>query len=182
MKENRGMSRRLKNGDESALEEIMQKYMPLVASVIFNIGRGTLKKEDIEEAVTDTFITFWKNRDKVDDTTLKGYLCCIAKTKAFDKLDTIKKEIMLDIEEVNAEDEFSLEGNIEQKEINHVLGEIVNELGKPDSEIVIRYYFYYQRISDIADILGMSSDNVKVRLHRARAKIRKALEERGYQQ
>jgi len=175
------ISKRLKKGDETALEEIMQKYFPLVSSIIFNIGRGTLRKEDIEEAVTDTFVTLWKNRDKVKDETLKGYICCIAKTKAFDKLDSVGKEIILDIEEINAEDDFSLEINIEQKEINKILGDAVNELGKPDSEIVIRYYFYYQRISDIAEITGMTVDNVKVRLHRARKKIRKYLEERGYE-
>lgn len=158
----------------------MNRYMPLVSGVIYHIGRGILQKEDIEEAVTDTFVTLWKNSEKVQDDTLKGYLCCIAKTKAFDKLDSVRREVMLDIEEVNAEDEFSLEGSIEQNEVNQVLGNIVNTLGKPDREIVIRYYFYYQHISDIAEILGMTSDNVKVRLHRARTKIRKLLQERGY--
>lgn len=176
-----GISKRLKKGDETALEEIIKKYMPLVSSIIFNIGRGTLRKEDIEEAVTDTFVTLWRNRDKVRDESLKGYICCIAKTKAFDKLDAVRKEIILDIDEVNAEDDFSLEFSIEQKEVNKVLGDAVNELGMPDSEIVIRYYFYYQKISDIAEITGMTEDNVKVRLHRARKKLKKYLEERGYE-
>ena len=180
MKENRGMAKRLKKKDESALEELMNKYTDLVASIIYNIGRGTLSREDMEEVVTDTFVTLWKNSDKVKDETLKGYLCCIAKTKTYDKLDTVKKGIILDIDEVKAEDEFSLEGCIEQKEVNSVLGKIIKELGKPDSEIILRYYFYYQRIGRISEEMNLSSDNVKIKLHRARAKIKKLLTERGY--
>ena len=180
LKKKTSLSGRLKSGDESALEEIMDKYTPLASAIIYNIGRGILQKEDIEEAVTDTFISLWKNSSKTDDDTLKGYICCIAKSKAFDKIDSVKRNMGNDFEEEEPADDFSLEGYIEQKAVNEVLGKIVDELGSPDREIVIRYYYYYQKISVIADKLSLSPDNVKTRLYRARAKIKKKLFEGGY--
>lgn len=180
MKLYHNLAARLRKKDESALEESVKIFLPLVSSIIYNIGRGTLSKEDVEEASADTFITLWKNCGKVKDDTLKGYICCIAKTKAFDKLDSLRNKAASDIDTLDTPDEFSLEGFIEQKEINCVLGSIVDGLGQPDSEIVIRYYYYYQRISVIAGVMGLTPDNVKVRLHRARAKIKKELSERGF--
>ena len=175
------LCKRLRKKDESALEEIMQKYIPLISSVIFNIGRVRLRKEDMEEVLTDTFITLWKNSDKARGESLKGYLCCIAKTKTLDKMDTIRKEADTDIDEIDPADDRSIEYYIEQKEINRVLGEIVDSLGSPDNEIITRYYYYYQRIPDIAAVMGMTPENVKIRLYRARKQIRKLLEERGYE-
>lgn len=180
LKEYGSLASRLRNKDESALEEVIRKFMPLVSTIIYNVGRGSLCKEDIEEVCADTFITLWKNSGKVRDESLKGYICCIAKTKTFDKLASAGNKNTSDIDEIDPADDFSLSGFVEQKEINRVLGDIVDSLGQPDSEIVMRYYYYYQRISEIAGAMGMTTDSVKVRLHRARAKIKKKLSERGF--
>ena len=88
MTDDKILCKRLRKKEESALEEIMKKYISLISAVIYNIGRNTLTREDMEEALTDAFITLWKNSDKVKGESLKGYLCCIAKTKTFDKMDT----------------------------------------------------------------------------------------------
>ena len=155
LKEYGSLASRLRKKDESALEEVIRKFMPLVSTIIYNVGRGSLCKEDIEEVCADTFITLWKNSGKVRDESLKGYICCIAKTKTFDKLASAGNKNTSDIDEIDP-------------------------LGQPDSEIVMRYYYYYQRISEIAGAMGMTTDSVKVRLHRARAKIKNKLSERGF--
>ena len=174
--------KRLKNKDEAALDEVMKQYLPLISSVIYNIGRNILTAEDIEEACMDTFVALWKNTDKIHNGSLKGYICAIAKSKAFDKLDSVKKEKTTDagIDEYEEEDDFSVEVSIEEKEANAILADVIDSLGKPDSEIVLRYYYYYQRIGEIAKALNMTEDNVKVRLHRARGKIKKLLDTGGY--
>ena len=180
MTDDKTLCKRLRKKEESALEDIMKKYISLISSVIFNIGRGMLSKEDMEEALTDTFSTLWINSDKVKGESLKGYLCCIAKTKTLDKMDTIHPPSDTDIDEIDIADDRSLEYSVEQNDINKVLGEIVNSLSAPDNEIVMRYYFYYQRIADIAAVMGLTPENVKVRLYRARKQMKKLLEERGY--
>lgn len=180
MNKNRGLVKRLRKKDESALEEIMKEYTRLISTIIYNIGRGTLSSGDIEEVTMDTFFTLWKNSDKVYEDTLQGYLCRIAKTKAFDKLDTIKKGIVVDISEIDIEDEFSLEGDIESRAVGDEICRIIEEINQPDREIVLRYYFYYQKISEISKITGINSGTVKTKLRRARKIIKEKLTERGY--
>ena len=85
----------------------MSQYTRLVTSVIYNIGKNILSREDIEETAMDTFITLWKNADKVKDETLQGYICCIAKTKTFDKIDKLKRTY-LNCSEEDIEDPFTL--------------------------------------------------------------------------
>ena len=74
MKDDKKIIDRLKRHDEAALNEIMNEYLPLVSSIIYNIGRGSLTAEDIEEAAMDTFITLWKNCKKIQYGSL--WLCC----------------------------------------------------------------------------------------------------------
>ncbi|MBQ8134844.1 MAG: sigma-70 family RNA polymerase sigma factor [Clostridia bacterium] len=174
------LAERLHDKDENALEEVMNLFTPLVTTIIANIGRGTLSKEDIEEAAMDTYVTLWQNSEKIQENSLKGYLCTIAKSKALNKLKTIKKGVITDISEIDIEDEFSLEGNIETKEQNRQICRIIEEIEIPDKEIVLRFYFYYQKISEIAEIMNMSEGTVKTKLRRARKIIKEKLIERGY--
>ena len=57
MKQQRNLAERLKRKDESALEKIMEQYTRLITSVIYNIEKGSLSTEDMEEVAMDTFIT-----------------------------------------------------------------------------------------------------------------------------
>lgn len=181
MEDNNKLIKRLKKHDEDALDIVMKQYMPLVTSLIYNIGRGSLSPEDIEEAAIDTFVSLWNNTGKIRDGSLKGYICVIAKSKAFDKLDSVRRRSNENSELNDEEDCFSIENELEQKEAQTLLYEVINTLEEPDREIIIRYYYWYQRIASIADKTGLSVDNVKVRLHRARIKIRNILKERGYE-
>ena len=79
------------------------------------------------------------------------------------------------------EDDFSIADATESKEIGKELHEVVNQIGEPDREILIRYYFYYQKTSKIAEILQMNLETVKSKLKRSRDKIKTILTERGFQ-
>ena len=107
--------KRLNKHDHTAFEEIVHKYLPLVSTVVYNIGESKLTKEDMEEVVSDVFVTLWKNTDKIIEGKLKGYLCSIARTKTLDKLYYIK-EPPLDIDDLPLEDDFYVEGIAEAKE------------------------------------------------------------------
>lgn len=77
---------KLKNGDETALEEIAKYYSPIVTTIIYNVFSGNMSVSDIEEIASDVFLTLWENREKVIPERIKGYVCRIAKTKALDRL------------------------------------------------------------------------------------------------
>ena len=172
--------KKLKKHDEKALADIMEKYSHLVAAVINNISKSSLTKEDIEETVADVFITLWKNADKVREGKLKGYLCCIAKTRTLNKIAVNSKKVVLNIGDYDPEDDFSIEDETEKKDISREIREIIEEIDLPDKEIVIRYYYYYQTVSQISSAMGINLETVKSKLRRTREKIKAKLIERSY--
>ena len=66
--------KKLQKHDHAAFEEIVHKYLPLVSTVVYNIGESKLTKEDMEEVISDVLVTLWKNTDKIIEGKLKGYL------------------------------------------------------------------------------------------------------------
>ena len=171
---------RLKNKDQKAFEQVIEKYTPLVSTVIYNVSRGSLSKEDIEETVTDVFLTLWKNADHIIDDKLKGYICRIAKTRALNKLSAVSAHQLLNIDDYDPEDDFSVSAEVESKQLADELREIISEMEMPDREIIVRYYYYSQNTAKIAEVLQLNINTVKSKLRRARDKIKSKLIERGY--
>lgn len=174
------LTQRLKRHDEAAFEEVMNKYLPLVSNIVYNIGRDRLSKEDMEETISDIFVILWNNTDKIMEGKLQGYLCRIARTKALDRLSKHKKPQTLDIEELEIQSDFSMEVTAEIDDVTEILHELIDELHEPDREIMLRYYYYQQTAPMIAKILGMNKETVNSKLRRNKEKLRLKLKERGY--
>lgn len=174
------LTQRLKRHDEDAFEEVMNKYLPLVSNIVYNIGRDRLSKEDMEETISDIFVILWNNTDKIIEGKLQGYLCRIARTKALDRLSKHKKPQTLDIEELEIQSDFSMEVTAEIDDVTEILHELIDELHEPDREIMLRYYYYQQTAPIIAKILRMNKETVNSKLRRNKEKLRLKLKERGY--
>lgn len=171
----------LKKHDEPAIEEIMKRYTPYVSTIIYNLSRGTLSTPDIEETAADVFFTIWKNPEKIDEGSLKGFIAAVAKNKAKEKIRQIKpKHEVVDIEDVVMADEYSLSENMDNQVLQNDLKQALDQFGEPDREIVIRYYYYYQTAPKIAQMLDMKLEAVKSKIKRARTKLKAFLKERGY--
>ena len=46
-------------GDPAGLEALMERYIPYVSAVVWNILRGAMPAEDGEEVVSDVFLAAW---------------------------------------------------------------------------------------------------------------------------
>ena len=68
----------------------------------------------------------------------------------------------------------------EKKDIHRELREVIKEIPLPDREILIRYYYYDQTVSQIAAEMKMNLETVKSKLRRTREKIKTKLVERSY--
>ena len=174
------LAEKLKKGDENAFEAIVDRFTPLVSTIIFNLANGSLNTTDIEELTSDTFVTLWYNRDKIQPDKLKGYICCIAKNKTKNKLKAAFRYQIINIDEMDYEDGLVVSDEIENKIIAEVIKEALDIIGEPDKEIIIRHYYYYQSSTEISEKMGMKSETVKSRIKRAREKLRSILTERGY--
>ncbi len=174
------LAERLIQGDESAFEAIIDRFTPLVSTIVYNLANGSLSITDMEELTSDTFIALWYNREKVCPDKLKGYICCIAKNKTKNKLRSVFRHKIVNIDEMDYEDGLVVDDEIENKIITEVLREALDIIGEPDKEIIVRHYYYYQSSTEISEKMGMKSETVKSRIKRAREKLRKLLAERGY--
>ena len=121
------LAEKLKKGDENAFEAIVDRFTPLVSTIIFNLANGSLNTTDIEELTSDTFVTLWYNRDKIQPDKLKGYICCIAKNKTKNKLKAAFRHQIINIDEMDYEDGLVVSDEIENK----IIAEVINAVQVP---------------------------------------------------
>ncbi len=170
----------LHSGDLEALNAAITEFTAYAYAIVFNVLGDFLPQEDIEETVSDTFVSLWYSREKVLRGKLKPYIGTIARNKAKDKLRGIKPAQPL-------EDDYPVacciepEEQVLKKEMAIATREAVDAMGEPDSEIFKRHYFLYQRVDDIAADMGMKPSAIKARLKRGREKLRIALGRKGFE-
>lgn len=87
---------------------------------------------------------------------------------------------MLNIDDYDPEDDFSIADETEKKDIHRDLREVIKEIPLPDREILIRHYYYDQTVSQISAEMRMNPETVKSKLRRMREKIKAKLIERSY--
>lgn len=165
---------------EAGLNKMMDNYMALVYTIIFNQLSNIYSKEDIEECVSDVFFEVFNNRNKIDLTkgSLKAFLAVIAKRKAIDMYRKNKNKTHIPIEEVaenlfTASDEVA--DSILKKESNLELVEAIKSLGEPDSQIIIRKYYLHQSSKDISKDIGIKVNTIDKKVSRCMQKLKKIL-------
>ena len=180
--EDRILIRGLKNGNQKSLEKLMDKYYNYVFTIIYNIVRESATIEDVEEIAADVFVKLWNNRNKLDPKykSIKPYLASISRNTTINYLKTMG-DIELPLEEdFLILDIDGVEEKILDKELSKMLNQCIKELEEPDREIIIRYYFFYEKVKDIAVKLDMNESTVKTKLFRSREKLKNMLVKGGF--
>ena len=173
---------KLKKRRYGALEKLIELYTPYVTVIVYNIIGAIMQQEDVEEVVSDVFLSLWRNSGTIDSEkgSVRTYLAAIARNSAKNKLRTLRPS-----REMN-ENIISLHGDmyedIEKREERIFMLEIIKSLGEPDSEIFLRYYYYEEKISKIAEVTGLPVSTVKTKLSRGRKRIKGILIEKEVKQ
>lgn len=168
----------LQSQKPEGLQALMATSQAYVGTIIRNITRSSLSEQDVEELTADTFFAVWQTTDKLQAGKVRAYLAAIARNKAKSRLRSLSETIPL--EEAILLETADLEQEVEHTLLSEALQDTITTLSATDRDILIRYYYYYQRIPEIAEELQLSVSAVKVRLHRARKKLKQLLIERGY--
>ena len=170
----------LHNEPEVGLKMMMDNYMALIYTIIFNKLSGMYSKEDIEECVSDVFFEVFKYKSRIDleKGSIKAFLAIIAKRKAIDMYRKNKNNNHINIDDVVQElytivDDVS--DSILLKESNSVLIDAIKSLGEPDSEIIIRKYYLYQSSKDISKNIGLKVNTIDKKVSRCMQKLKKVL-------
>ena len=164
---------RVLGGDTISYRPLVEKHQDLVFTIVHGI---VTSPEEAEEVAQDVFVKAYK---KLDDFQGKAkfstWLYRIAYNTAISH-SRKKKVVVLAMEENTIEnysedemcdDIMGLSAQEQKKLIHHAL----SVLPRTDNLIISLFYFHEKDIEEIGEIIGMTSNNIKVKLFRIRRKL-----------
>jgi RNA polymerase sigma-70 factor, ECF subfamily len=158
--------------------EIHDRYYERVRKFILASVKDASVADDL---IQETFLRIQEGRDRLrDPSKMKSWIFRIAYNlcqdhfrarKGSSPIEGIEKDL-IDLEE------SSIQKKLEQEEMSQCIQDKINLLPESLRSVVIFADVMDFSLQEIADILGLSLENVKVRLHRARKKLKVILEEK----
>jgi len=166
---------RVLGGDQQAYAILIDRYK----SYVFTLAlRFTKNREDAEEVSQDIFIKAYRAlADFRGASKFSTWLYTIVNTTCITFLRKKRLEVhSLDNEkvfEVADSQDSGLRANlVEQKSRIAMVNQAIALLSTDDAEIITLFYKAEQTLEEIAKVLGIESNAVKVRLHRARTRLK----------
>lgn len=167
---------------DEAYDTLFECYCDYVHAIVFNKLRSLASREDIEECVSDIFADIFFGYDVSSgfDGDMKGYVGTVAKRRAINAYHSLtakarhfSEETDTYIENVNSG--VDIEADHDKEEIRSILISKINELGEPDSTIILQKFYYDRSSNEIAKLLSMKASAVRMRAARALEKLKKTL-------
>lgn len=167
------------SGDQQAYAGLVSRYQ----SYVFTLALRMVKsREDAEEVAQDSFIKAYKYlADFKGASKFSTWLYTIVNNTAISFLRKKKLEIhSLDKEkvfEVADSKESGMGANmIEQKSKMAMVNQAISMLNPDDAQIITLFYKAEQSLEETAQILGIEINAAKVRLYRARTRLKEKME------
>ena len=167
----------IRNGDEAAMGEAMEKYSGLLWSVASAVLDGAAPVQEVEECVADVFIYLWLHPEKYDPdrAKLSSYLSVVARSKAVDRYRLIIRKREIPMEKILVKSLQYAEGKTADAETEK-LRSCMEELAETEKELIIRRYYYEQKPAEIALALNAPKKQVENKLYHVRKKLKKMME------
>ena len=171
--------RRLKGGSRLALEQAIGHFTPYVSAVVLRTLAGRGSREDMEEVVSDVFVSLWTHAGSLEARHgLRPWLGTVARNKATDWLRTHQEPPTLPQEAAGGTDEGP-EEEAERREWACRLWDAVDAMAEPDRTLFLRYYYYGDKLKEVARALNLTQAAAKQRLLRGRKALRATLSQGG---
>ena len=170
---------RVLGGDQQAYALLVDRYKSYVFTLAF---RFTKNREDAEEVSQDIFIKAYRAlADFRGASKFSTWLYTIVNTTCITFLRKKRLEVhSLDNEKVfevaDSQDSGLRANMVEQKSRIAMVNQAIALLSTDDAEIITLFYKAEQSLDEIAKVLGIESNAVKVRLHRARTRLKEKMQ------
>ena len=167
------------NGNQQAYAVLVNRYQNYVFTLTL---RFTRNREDAEEVSQDIFIKAYKAlADFRGASKFSTWLYTIVNTTCISFLRKKKLDIhSLDNEKVfevaDSLDSGMHANQVEQKSKVAMVNNAIKMLNADDAEVITLFYKGEQTLEEIASILGVEANTAKVRLHRARGRLKEKME------
>jgi len=170
---------RVLQGEQQLFATLVDRYKNYVFTLIL---RFTDNREDAEELSQDIFVKAYRSlSDFRGESKFSTWLYTIVRTTCITflrkkKLDTTSldnEKTFLQVE--NRESGFRA-NQMESKSKQAMVNEAINLLSPNDAQLITLFYKGEQSLEEIGRIIGADPNTVKVKLHRARQRLREKME------
>jgi len=142
--------------------------------------RGLLSEIEAEDAVQEVFEKISRTLDSFrGESSISTWIFRIATNTALDRIRSNPlRTIAVDVQELDRIESPSpsVEKSAIKREMSSCIRGVIKQLPEDYSTVIMLSELEGFTESEIADILGISIQNAKIRLHRARVKLRAELE------
>jgi len=167
------------SGDHQAYATLVNRYQNYVFTLTLRMIKS---REDAEEVAQDVFIKAYKYlADFKGASKFTTWLYTIVNNTCISFL----RKKKLDIHSLDNEKVFEVADNqdsgmranlVEQKSKLAMVNESINLLNPDDAQIITLFYKAEQSLEETARILGIETNAAKVRLFRARTRLKEKME------
>lgn len=129
----------------------------------------------IDECLNDVFWGIWKNIDSFDETkgSFLNWASGIARLEAIDFLRRLGRELAaVGLDELELQQEDAQLLSIVERELSEETQELLSHLGPKDRELFLRIYVNEEEPQRVSSEMGMTRENLYVRLFRGKKKMR----------
>ncbi|MEO6316344.1 MAG: sigma-70 family RNA polymerase sigma factor [Chitinophagaceae bacterium] len=167
-------------GNKQAYAELVKRYQGFVFTICL---RYTSSREDAEEIAQDIFVKAYRClSDFRGDSKFSTWLYTIVNTSCI----TFLRKKRLQTHSLDDEKVFAVADNIdsgmranqvEQKSRIAMVNQAIQLLSPDDGKIITLFYKGEQSLDEIGAIMGIEPNTVKVKLHRARVRLKDKMEQ-----
>jgi RNA polymerase sigma-70 factor (ECF subfamily) len=171
--------RKVLQGEQAVFSRIVERYQDYVFTLVI---RFIENREDAEEVAQDVFVKAYRSlADFRGESKFSTWLFTITRTSSISFLRKKKLHVQsLDNERTGIEAENKESGfqanRIEQKSRHAMLNRAIGLLNPDDREVLTLFYKGEQTLGEIGQIMGLEPNTVKVKLHRARQRLKDKME------
>jgi RNA polymerase sigma factor (sigma-70 family) len=171
--------KKILQGEQALFAQLVQRYQQYVFTLVL---RFTSNREDAEEISQDIFVKAYRSlADFRGEAKFSTWLYTVVRTSCITflrrkRLDTTSldnERIFLQLESKDS----GLKANIvEQKSRHAMVNDAIRMLSPDDSQILTLFYKGEQSLEEIGRIMRLDPNTVKVKLHRARNRLKEKME------
>ena len=170
---------RVRNRDESAYIQLIEKYSRLMWKVVRGILSDSADAADIEDCISEVFYKLWKSPETLNPEkgNLKNYLAGMARNIAIDLIRKRSRESVIRLDDTMLiNDGYDDVSNIIiRNEERECVNRILKNLNEKDRELITRRFFDNQKPAQISAEMNMPIREVENRLYRIKGSIRKQM-------
>ena len=170
---------RILKGEQSAFALLVERYQNYVFTLVLRFAEN---REDAEEIAQDVFVKSYRSlADFRGDSKFSTWLFSITRTTCLSFLRKKKlNTLSLDNERTGLQVENRESGFnanlVEQKSKHSMLNQAIMMLSPDDAQVLNLFYKGDQTLEEIGKIMRLDPNTVKVKLHRARQRLKEKME------